>query len=94
MSQPQLSIPLLVVGTVQKTSNKNPAAPKSFWITSAYASFPGMKFPQACELFVGDVTQVLTPGDYMVPVNFTIKDNRPHTELDLVAARPVKAAAA
>lgn len=88
-----LSVPLLVVGTVQKTSNKNPAAPKAFWITSAYVSLPGMKFPQACELFVGDVTQVLTPGDYMVPVNFAIKDNRPAVELDLVSARPVKAVA-
>lgn len=93
MSQAQLSVPLIVVGTTAKTSNKNPAAPKAFWITSAYVSMPGMKFPQAVELFVGDVTQVLTPGDYLVPVNFAVKDNRPSVELDLVSARPVKAVA-
>lgn len=92
MSQ-ALTAPLIVVGTEQKTSNKNPQAPKTFWITSGYVHLPGMLFPQAVELFVGDVTKVLTPGDYVVPLTFAVKDNRPSVELDLSAARPVKAAA-
>lgn len=89
-----LSVAVIVVGTQQKTSNKNPAAPKAFWITSAYVDMPGMQFPQAVELFVGDVTQVLAPGNYIVPCSFPIKDNRPSVELDLSAARPAPAKAA
>lgn len=93
MSQAQLSVPLIVVGTIAKNSMKTGVA-KPFWITSAYVSMPGMKFPQACELYVPEVTQVLPPGDYLVPVNFSIKDNRPSLELDLVAARPATVKAA
>jgi len=93
MAQP-LNVAIKVIGTVQKVSNKNPAAPKTFWITSAYVDMPGMMFPQAIELFVGDVTNVLAPGDYFVPCQFPIKENRPSVELDLSAARPAEKKAA
>lgn len=87
MAKP-LNVAVKVIGTEPKISNKNPAAPKPFWITSAYVDMPGMMFPQAVELYVGDVTKVLAPGDYFVPCLFPIKDNRPSVELDLSAARP------
>jgi len=84
-----LSVLLTVVATIQRVSTKNPAAPKIFHITSAYVQAPGMLFPQATELFVGDPTQILVPGEYSVPVKFSIKDNRLAVELDLSAARLV-----
>jgi len=93
MAQP-VSVLVKIVSTEKKTSNKNPAAPKSFWITSAYVDAPGMLFPQATEIFVGDAENILAPGDYSVPLKFPIKDNRLSVELDFSAARPVTAKAA
>lgn len=88
---PILLVPLKVIGTESKSSMKTGVA-KPFWITSVYVQMPGMLFPQAAELYVPDVTKVLPPGDYLVPVKFTIKDKRPALdELDLTAAQPVTA---
>lgn len=92
---PILLVPVKIVSTEAKVSNKNPAAPKNFWITSLYAQLPGMLYPQACEQFIGDVTKVLPPGDYLIPVKFSIKDKRPNLdELDFSAAQPVTASKA
>jgi hypothetical protein len=92
MAQP-VSVLVKIVGTEKKTSNKNPVAPKNFWITSAYVDAPGMLFPQATEIFVGDAENILAPGDYTVPLKFPVKDNRLSVELDFSAARPVSKAA-
>lgn len=89
-----VSCPLKVVSTEKKTSSKNPAAPKTFWITKAYVQAPGMLFPQATEIFVGDAENILAPGDYVVDLSFSIKENRLSVELGFQAARPVAAKAA
>lgn len=92
MAQP-VSVLVKIVGTEKKISNKTPGAPKSFWITSAYVDAPGMLFPQATEIFVGDAENILAPGDYTVPLKFPVKDNRLSVELDFSAARPASKAA-
>lgn len=74
-------------------SNKNPAAPKTFYILGAYAELPGKKYPQAIEIFCGNPADIKPAGVYMVPLIATVKDNRPAFELDISAATPVQKAA-
>lgn len=75
------------------TSNKS-GQPRPYWIMGAFAQLPGIKYPQAIELFTFDVAHVKPAGVYSVPLLASVKDNRPAFELDLAAAQPVPAAAA
>jgi hypothetical protein len=69
------------------TSTKNPASPRTFYILSAYALLPGVKYPQAIELFISDPSHLKPAGNYLVPVNASVKDNRVHFELDFGLAQ-------
>lgn len=69
------------------TSTKNPSAPRTFYILSAYAQLPGVKYPQAIELFITDPAHLKPAGVYFVPVNASVKDNRAHFELDFAQAQ-------
>jgi hypothetical protein len=64
---------------------------KPYFILSTYVTLPGLKHPQACNLF-SDKT--LMPGDYEAPLVFSIEDKRPAAQIDLAAAQPARAAAA
>lgn len=75
------------------TSNKGPQ-PRPYWILGAFAQLPGIKYPQAIELFTFDVANVKAPGAYLIPLIASVKDNRPAFELDLSAAEPVQVASA
>lgn len=67
------------------------ATPKPYFILDCYVTLPGLKFPQACQLFAD---RVLNPGHYSVPLVASIKDRRPTFDLDLSAAQQVSAARA
>lgn len=84
-----ISVTVKIVGSEKKISNKNPAAPRAYWISKAYVDAPGMLFPQAIETMVFDAENLLAPGDYTVPMSFPVKDNRLSVQLDYSAARPV-----
>lgn len=58
-----------------------------YFILACYVQLPGVKHPQACDLFSD---KVLIPGIYDVPAAFAIKENRPAFEMRLSEARPVK----
>lgn len=60
---------------------------KPYFILSCYVSLPDVRHPQACELFSD---KAHNPGQYLAPVAFTIKDNRPFMELNLSEAVPHK----
>lgn len=75
----------------QGVSNKG-ASPRPYWILQAFAQLPGIKYPQAIELFTFDAAQVKPAGIYTVPLVASVKDNRPAFELDLSAAQPVSKA--
>lgn len=73
------------------TSNKS-GTPRQYFILSAFANLPGVKYPQACEIFTFDASAVKPAGLYDVPLVASIKDGRPAFDLDFSAAQPVKAA--
>lgn len=64
---------------------------KPYFILATYVTLPGLKHPQACNLFSD---KVLDRGDYEAPLVFSIEDKRPAAQIDLTAAHPVRAAAA
>lgn len=72
---------------VRQGTNK---ANRAYFIQSAYVSLPGFKFPQYVEFYT---ETVLNPGTYDVPVECSVKDNKPAFELDYSAAQPVQKAA-
>lgn len=75
----------------QGVSNKG-QTPRPYWILQAFAQLPGIKYPQAIELFTFDATQVKPAGVYSIPLVASVKDNRPAFDLDLSAAQPVSKA--
>ncbi|HCA1453243.1 TPA: hypothetical protein MNK97_005586 [Klebsiella pneumoniae] len=96
MEKPVAAISLQVEFTGQNrdgVSNKGPV-PKPYWIMGAYALLPGLKYPQAIELFTTKATDVKPAGVYEIPLVASVKDGRPSFDLDLSAARPVAARAA
>lgn len=62
-----------------------------YFILACYVMLPGVRHPQACDLFSD---KALNPGTYDVPAAFSIKENRPSMEMKLSEARPVKLGAA
>lgn len=68
------------------TKNQTP-----YFILACYVQLPGVRHPQACDLFSD---KALNAGTYDVPAVFSIKENRPAVELKLDEARPVKMGAA
>lgn len=78
--------------TVQ--SVKNPSQPRTFYILGAFALLPGVKYPQAIEIFLMDPAHLKPAGNYLVPVNCGVKDNRVNFELDFSQAQHVKSQAA
>ena len=64
---------------------------KPYFILACFVTLPGVKHPQACELFAD---KPLNPGSYSVPVRFAIEDRRPVMQLDLTAAQSVAASRA
>ncbi|MNZ29791.1 hypothetical protein D3C78_470450 [compost metagenome] len=77
-----------VEGVSRQGMTKSPTNPKPYFILACYVSLPGIKFPQAVQLFSD---KVLNPGIYLVPLVASVKDQRPAFDLDLSAAQPVKA---
>jgi hypothetical protein len=65
--------------------------PKPYYILDCYVSLPGLKHPQACQLFSG---KPLNAGFYTVPLIASIKDKRPSFDLDMSEALPASKAAA
>ena len=63
---------------------------KPYFILACYVTLPGVKFPQACELFSD---KALNPGQYIAPVVASIRDRRPSFDVDISAAQPVKSGA-
>lgn len=61
---------------------------KPYFILACYVTLPGVKHPQACELFSD---KAINPGIYSVPLRFAVEDRRPVMSLDLSAAQPVAA---
>ena len=57
---------------------------KPYFILSCYVLLPGLRHPQACDLFSD---KALNSGTYDVPCAFSIKENRPAFELKLSEAR-------
>lgn len=66
---------------------------KPFFVLGAFASLPGVKYPQAMEIFTMDPSQVKMPGAYQVPLITSVKEGRLAIDLDLPAAQPVQAGA-
>lgn len=60
---------------------------KPYFIISCYVTLPGLKHPQACELFSD---KALNPGLYSCPLVASIRDNRPAFDVELSAAQPLK----
>lgn len=82
------TLPVEVEGTGRTGLTKSQ---KPYFILRCYVTLPGVKHPQACELF-SDIE--LRPGNYNVPLIFAIEDRRPVMRLDVTAAQPVAARAA
>ena len=76
---------------VARQGMTNGKTPKPYFILYCYVTLPGLKFPQACQLFSD---KVLNPGHYNVPLVASIKDRRPAFDLDLSAAQQVSGARA
>lgn len=58
-----------------------------YFILACYVALPGVRHPQACDLFSD---KALNPGTYDVPLVFSIKENRPAIELKLSEAKGSK----
>ena len=65
------------------------ATPRPWFAIGAFATLPGVKYPQAIELFTFDAASVKPAGLYSIPMVATVKDGRPAFDLDLSAAQPV-----
>lgn len=78
----------------QGMSMKNPAQPKFYCLMGGYITLPGIAYPQATQIYVGDPSQVKAIGHYEVPLAFSIEDGRPACQLDFSRAQPVQAPAA
>jgi hypothetical protein len=87
----QIIITVEFTGQNRSGLSTKSGTPKPYWILGAFAELPGIKYPQAIELFTSDAAQVKAPGKYAVPLIASVKDNRPAFELDLLAAQPVQA---
>lgn len=83
------ALPVEVIGISR--SGAGAKSGKPYYIHSCYATLPGHKYPQACDLFSD---KVLAPGNYNVPMTFAIEDGRPTMRVELSAAQPVSAARA
>jgi hypothetical protein len=70
------------------TNSKNP---KPYYILDCFATLPGIKHPQACQLFS---SKPLNAGFYSVPLVASIRDRKPSFDLDFSAATPAAKAAA
>lgn len=55
-----------------------------YFILACYVMLPGVRHPQACDLFSD---KALNPGTYDVPAAFSVKENRPYMELKLSEAK-------
>lgn len=79
----------------QGMSQKDPAKPAKFYcLMGGYISLPGIAYPQATQIYVGDPNQVKAPGHYDVPLTFSVDDGRPACSLDFSRAAPAQASAA
>lgn len=66
--------------------------PKPYFILDCYVTLPGIKHPQAVQLFSSNP---LNPGFYNVPLIASVKDRRPAFDLEMSEAQPqAKATAA
>lgn len=76
----------------QGMSQKDPAKPAKFYcLMGGYISLPGIAYPQATQIYVGDPAQVKAPGHYDVPLTFTLVDGRPACQLDFSRATAAQA---
>jgi hypothetical protein len=79
------------VERIARTGMTKGTTPKPYYILDCYVTLPGIKFPQAVQLFAGEP---LNPGMYSVPLVASVKDRRPSFDLDLSEAQQVKQQAA
>lgn len=79
------------VERIARDGMTNSKTPKPYYILDCYVTLPGIKHPQACQLFSG---KPLNAGFYSVPLVASVKDKRPAFDLDLSEAQTVTKAAA
>lgn len=81
--QPQLSITVEFTGANRSGQSKSN---KPYWVLGAFAHLPGIKYPQAFEVFTMDAAQLKAPGTYLVPLISSVKEGRLSFDPDLSAA--------
>jgi hypothetical protein len=90
-----LTIRIETTGVVRSgTSSKG----NEYHMAQAYLHIPGVQYPQLFDYYCAKQNEVLPVGHYECDVSVSIKDGRPHFEIDPRQARrvnvaPVKAAA-
>jgi hypothetical protein len=77
------------VERIARDGMTNSKTPKPYYILDCYVTLPGLKHPQACQLFSG---KPLNAGFYNVPLVASVKEKRPAFDLDLSEASPVSKA--
>jgi hypothetical protein len=82
-TQPPLSLTIEFTGANRSGTSK---AGNAYFIIGAFAHLPGVKYPQAMELFTMDGTHQKAPGTYLVPLVASIKEGKLSFEPDLSAA--------
>lgn len=71
------------VERIAKHGMTNSKTPKPYYILDCFVTLPGIKHPQACQLFS---PEPMNPGFYTVPLVASVKDRRPAFELDMSEA--------
>lgn len=76
------------VERIARDGMTNSKTPKPYYILDCYVTLPGIKHPQACQLFS---PKPLNAGHYEVPLIASIRDRKPSFDLDLAQAVSVSA---
>ena len=76
------------VERIARDGMTNSKTPKPYYILDCYVNLPGVKHPQACQLFS---SKPLNAGLYEAPLVASIEDRKPTFKLDLTLATPATA---
>jgi|TARA_Y100000996_G_scaffold407340_1_gene384832 hypothetical protein len=88
-SNQDISLQIELTGKNRSGVSSKSGTPRPWFAIGAFATLPGVKYPQAIELFTFDAASVKPAGLYSIPMVATVKDGRPAFDLDLSAAQPV-----
>jgi len=92
-SNQDVSLLVELTGKNRQGVSTKSGSPRPWFAIGAFATLPGVKYPQAIELFTFDASAVKPAGVYSIPLIATVKDGRPAFDLDLSAAQPVQSRA-